>query len=65
MKDFRCKLCTWWDNKHKRVQCPGAGFCRKHKPGAEKRDGRIWGAWPLVDENDFCGEFREDMKEKK
>ena len=60
MIGHRCKNCTWWDNEHKRIPVEGAGFCRKHKPGGERRDGLIWGVWPLTDENDLCGEFRED-----
>ena len=61
MITHRCKNCLWWDNEHKRVPEGTGGFCRKHKPGGERRDGEIWGVWPLTDENDFCGEFREDV----
>lgn len=58
MIGHRCRKCIWWDNEHPRVKAENAGFCRKHKPGGEKRDGRIWGVWVLTDHNDFCGEFR-------
>lgn len=35
------------------------GFCRKHKPGGLKIGHHFYGVWPLTDEADFCGEFRE------
>jgi hypothetical protein len=36
------------------------GYCRKHKPVVFLLNERYWGSWPLVDINDFCGEFRQD-----
>jgi hypothetical protein len=38
------------------------GYCRKHHPIVFSREGRYYGGWPLVDENDLCGEFREDNR---
>lgn len=66
MIGHRCGNCQWWDNEHpsvaeaepqlgKRV----LGFCRKHKPGGLKIGHHFYGVWPLTDEADFCGEFRE------
>jgi len=64
MIGHRCKNCLWWDHQHERLKnenIPSTyGFCRKHKPAIVGSKGWHWGAWPLVDENDFCGEFRLD-----
>ena len=66
MIGHRCKRCQWWDNQHESVKLvpviPGKselGFCRKHKPGAVKANGYFYGAQPVTDANEFCGEFRE------
>jgi len=56
----------WWDNQHQSVasipdfegkQRPG--FCRKHKPGAVKIGRHYYGVQPVMDADEFCGEFRE------
>jgi len=39
---------------------PDYGYCRKHKPIIYQLENKYWGGWPLVDVNDFCGEFRQD-----
>lgn len=36
------------------------GLCRKHKPGAIAIDKYYYGVQPIMDANEFCGEFRED-----
>ena len=63
----RCGNCLWWDNQHKSVaeiplalckECPG--FCRKHKPGAVRIGNYFYGVQPVMDANEFCGEFRAD-----
>jgi hypothetical protein len=36
------------------------GFCRKHKPGAILLNGYYSGTQPVMDAEEFCGEFRED-----
>ena len=67
MQERKCKLCLWWDSDHDRIkaatQIPGIktpGLCRKHKPGAEKIErGYYLGVQPIVDANDYCGEWRE------
>ena len=72
MIGHKCSKCLWWDNEHKNVPVikegghvkeygkNPLGFCRKHKPAATMKEGLYMGIWPLTDENDFCGEFRED-----
>lgn len=60
----RCHSCLWWDCVHESIgeyRKQGFGYCRKHKPVIYGKENRHWGGWPLVDKNDFCGEFREDI----
>lgn len=56
----RCINCLWWDNEHKTIKDKQFGYCRKHKPvvyaGA---DSKYHGGFPLLDKEDFCGEYRE------
>lgn len=59
----RCLICIWFDNHHFSLQeaqneYDNCGYCRKHKPMTIGRDGRIYGTWPIVGPQDFCGEFR-------
>jgi hypothetical protein len=56
----RCKNCMWYDSQHESLgkDQPLHGYCRKHKPIALIINGKYYGAWPIVDQNDFCGEFR-------
>jgi len=58
----RCKNCLWFDHVHKSLAGadPSYGLCRKHKPLVYESGKRYWAAWPMVDENDLCGEFRLD-----
>jgi len=67
MINHRCKNCQWWDNEHPVVNTiplelgkAVPGICRKHKPGALKIGNFYYGAQPIMDAEDFCGEFRED-----
>ncbi|MEO5366053.1 MAG: hypothetical protein H7831_06810 [Magnetococcus sp. WYHC-3] len=39
---------------------PNIGICRKHKPGALQVSGYYVGVQPLMDADEFCGEFREE-----
>ncbi len=63
MVSHRCRRCMWFDQEHSSlIEVPGDyGYCRKHKPLVYPLEGRYYGGWPLVDVNDFCGEFREDI----
>lgn len=70
MIGHRCKNCLWWDHDHTRVRqapvvpgIPHPGLCRKHKPGAYALGNVHVGVQPIMDAEDFCGEFREDIKE--
>jgi len=63
MIGHRCHRCLWFDNQHKtldELENKDLGYCRKHKPVVFANKGKYYGGWPLVDINDFCGEFRED-----
>ena len=62
MLSYRCKICRWFDQQHKSLMeiSKELGYCRKHKPVIYQRDGQYYGGWPLVDVDDFCGEFRQD-----
>jgi len=70
ISDKRCRLCIWWDCEHERIkvapQISGigvAGLCRKHKPGSERVEaGYYLGVQPIMDAEDYCGEFREEVK---
>ena len=75
MVSHRCKNCLWFDRQHKSIRKEGSGFrnisvegdyiygyCRKHKPISLKGKGFFYGTWPVVDEEDLCGEFREEKK---
>ena len=67
MIGHRCKNCLWWDKEHIRLKSiieingiPCPGICRKHKPNAINKNGVLIGCQPIMDGDDFCGEFRED-----
>ncbi len=67
MLAHRCKNCLWWDNQHPVIETVptelakrNPGICRKHKPGPLKIGDFYYGVQPIMDAEDFCGEFRED-----
>ena len=67
MVHLRCKTCMWWDNKHPLVKtikdhlCKvNPGICRKHKPGAIKIENLFYGVQPIMDGDEFCGEWKAD-----
>jgi len=69
MIENRCRNCTWWDNVHPSVaQIPEElgkcerGFCRKHKPGGLRIGNYFYGVQPVMDADEFCGEFRAEEK---
>lgn len=69
MKTHRCKNCDWWDNQHRAVGAipiklhkVAPGFCRKHKPGAIAIEQYYYGVQPVMDADEFCGEFREEQR---
>ena len=68
MIGYRCKNCTWWDCVHPSVALvkpamgkTRVGFCRKHKPGAQKIGDHFYGVQPVMDAEEFCGEFRAEQ----
>ena len=65
MITHRCRDCTWWDNEHSSArEIPidlgkgEPGFCRKHKPGGMRIGKYYYGVQPVMDADEFCGEFR-------
>ena len=69
MIEHRCKKCTWWDSQHpyvrtipKMLSKENPGVCRKHKPGALAIDRYYYGVQPVMDADEFCGEFREEQR---
>jgi len=63
MVSYRCRSCRWFDHQHSSLMAINEvnyGYCRKHRPSVVVRDSQYYGAWPLVDIEDFCGEFRQD-----
>ena len=65
----RCKNCTWFDDQHPSVQFvpkiewkTHTGFCRKKRPNVTGHKGWHIGIQPIMDADEFCGEFRmEDL----
>jgi hypothetical protein len=64
----RCRNCLWWDDKHPAVKnIPPEldkvrpGFCRKHRPGSLRIEHYYYGVQPIMDADDFCGEFRQEQ----
>ena len=63
----RCKSCIWWDSQHQSTKLlplipekTAPGFCRKHKPGSIVIEKHYFGVQPVMDADEFCGEYRED-----
>ena len=63
----RCGNCTWWDSFHISVRSipvtiekPNPGFCRKKIPNVMLYQKHHFGAQPVMDQMEFCGNFRED-----
>lgn len=67
MVNYKCSDCKWFDKAHMSLsEFPNNfGYCRKHKPVIYSYSNQniYYGGWPLVDINDFCGEFRQDESE--
>jgi len=66
MIGHRCKNCIWWDNQHDfaktipaKMSKANPGICRKHKPGALRIGEYYYGVQPVMDAEEFCGEFRK------
>jgi hypothetical protein len=67
MITHRCGKCLWWDNKHISVKHipeiewkPKPGFCRRRRPAAIGIGKNHVGVQPIMDADEFCGEFKED-----
>jgi len=65
MITHRCKNCTWWDNRHisvksipNTVEKINPGFCRKKKPNVIMIEKHHFGAQPVMDAEEFCGEYK-------
>ena len=63
MVNYRCQTCKWFDKQHKSLLEVESnfGYCRKHKPMVFNIQNKFYAGWPLVDINDLCGEYREDI----
>lgn len=71
MIGHRCKNCLWWDNCHisvksipETIEKPTPGFCRKKRPNVIGFKQHHFGAQPVMDAEEFCGEFRLDIGDK-
>jgi len=67
MITHRCKNCIWWDNQHRGaanippdLDKTKLGFCRKHRPGSLRIGKYYYGVQPVMDADEFCGEFRAE-----
>ena len=68
MITHRCRRCIWWDNQHPSVKLiplelgkVDLGICRKHAPGSLRIGDYFFGVQPVMDGDEFCGEFREQV----
>lgn len=57
----------WWDSQHTAVHYiekiewkPSPGFCRRRRPGVIGIGKNHVGVQPVMDADEFCGEFKED-----
>jgi hypothetical protein len=59
----RCVGCAWFDGLEERDNgVEGTGYCRKLPPFVLKkrhRDAAGMAEWPVVDESDWCGEWKD------
>lgn len=69
MIEHRCRNCIWWDNQHESAKGipveltkTNPGYCRKHKPGGLRIGNYFYGVHPVVDAEEFCGEFRREER---
>lgn len=63
---MKCKNCRWFDNIHESLKLVpnlegkySIGYCRKHKPMVYGKGAYYYSGWPVVDVDDYCGEFRK------
>jgi hypothetical protein len=63
----RCKNCLWFDDQHPSAQFieriewkSNPGFCRRRRPSAVMVGKNYIGIQPVMDADEFCGEFKED-----
>lgn len=68
MIGHRCHRCLWWDNEHISIGFiskiewkPKPGFCRRRKAGAILIEQNHVGIHPIMDANEFCGEFKKEV----
>lgn len=60
----------WWDSAHISVKSiptteekPSPGFCRKKRPNVILYKDHHFGAQPVMDADEFCGEFKNGMSD--
>jgi hypothetical protein len=59
-QEMICKNCTHYAEKA--IPNRNKGQCRRYPPvSTQKSEYSNWG-WPIVNEDDFCGEFGELIK---
>ena len=65
MIGHRCKNCIWWDSQHPSVELvkpelgkQELGFCRRRRAGALRIHNHFYGVHPVMDADEFCGEFK-------
>ena len=70
MISHKCGECLWWDNVHISVRLipiteekPNPGFCRKKRPNVILFQKYHFGVQPVMDFDEFCGEFKLDKGE--
>jgi len=67
MIDYKCIDCLWWDEHHISVKSipvtvekSHPGFCRKKRPNVVMYKNHHFGTQPVMDAEEFCGEFKKD-----
>ncbi len=63
----RCRNCVWWDAQHPSIKDVPAvlsktvlGFCRRRRAGSFRVGEHFYGVHPVMDADEFCGEFKGD-----
>ena len=54
----QCKDCIYWDKWKFNIDIV-FGYCRKNPPIVISQSALDKAIWPLVEETDWCGEFKE------
>jgi len=61
---WECGSCFYWEKRQRmKHDVADTGQCRIRPPQVQTMAGYISSAWPITQEDDWCGEFTEDAPE--